>query len=138
MKDEVRATGAGCAFLIATGEVSADFEMQCVRCSEPFTHRLLIEGAVAEEELSENSASVDLTDRIREDILIALPGNPHCDESSLEARECPAAGLFQPETSYSPVHEDEAGTNSRPDVWGALDDLKLPKPKPQKKQPKQP
>ncbi len=125
-------------FLIATGEVTADFQMDCVRCGQPFTDRILLDGVVAEEEVTENSASVDLTDRIREDILLALPGYPHCDEANLETRECPAAGRFQPETSYSPVHQDEAGANTRPDVWGALDNLTLPKPKPQKKQPKQP
>ena len=112
-------------WLIATGEVSADFTFDCVLCLEPFTDRLTLNGYVLEEELTEKSPIVDLTDRVREDILLALPGHPHCSESSLHPTSCPAAELFLPASSYSPDHPEESQSTERRDLWNALDQLEI-------------
>ncbi len=111
--------------LAVTGSISADFEMQCVRCLEPFTHRIAFDDYSAEEEIGENSASVDLTERLRDDILLALPGHPHCDESELTTRPCPAAGRFLPASSYSPLHPEDADEGDRSHLWDALNQLKI-------------
>ena len=113
------------SWLIVTGNVGATFEMTCVRCLEPFPEPVIIDGYLIEEELAEKTASVDLTDRVREDILLALPGYPHCDESNLANRVCPAADRFLPASSYSPDHNKEGERPERPEVWGALDQLNL-------------
>ena len=111
--------------LVAEGSISADFEMECVRCLEPFVHRISFDDYTAEEEIGENSAMVDLTERLRDDILLALPGHPHCDESELTTRPCPAAGRFLPASSYSPIHPEDADKEDRSRLWNALDRLKI-------------
>jgi len=113
--------------LTAAGEVSADFSFDCVRCLEPFTDRITLDGYLVEEEVAGNSQSVDLTDRVREDILLALPGHPRCEEASLHPRPCPASELFPKVNDYASEHPEETSTpaDSR-EIWGALDQLKLP------------
>jgi hypothetical protein len=118
--------------LTASGELSADFSFDCVRCLEPFTDRITLDGYLMEEEVGGKSQSVDLTDRVREDILLALPGHPRCEEASLEPRACPASEMFSKMGDYLSEHPEETSTpaDSR-DVWGALDQLDLkaaPKP----------
>ncbi len=122
-------------WLVVTGEVSMDFEFECVLCLERFRDRITLDGYLLEEEITEKTPSVDLTDRVREDILLALPGYPHCNESTLEPRECPAASRFLPASSYAhdPSEEEAA---PRPDLWGALDQLDIkPAPGGKKQQP---
>jgi hypothetical protein len=114
--------------LVATGEVGADFAFECVLCLAPFTDRITLTGYVVEEEINEKTRVVDLTDRIREDILLALPGHPRCSESSLHPTTCPAAELFQPASAYSPDHPDEDPSSEGAAPWGALDQLEI-KPK---------
>lgn len=113
--------------LTAAGEVSVDFSFDCVRCLEPFTDRITLDGYLLEEEVAGNSQSVDLTDRVREDILLALPGHPRCEEASLHPRHCPASELFPKVNDYASEHPEDTSTpaDSR-EIWGALDQLKLP------------
>jgi uncharacterized protein len=118
-------------FLVATGELEAEFELSCVRCLEFFPEFILLEDTVIEEELTGNPANLDLTERMREDILLALPAYPRCDEAS-EPRSCPATGSFKSESSYSPLEQPRPeAASGRPTVWGALDAFKLPTPRPQ-------
>lgn len=116
----------------ASGVVSADFMFVCVRCLEPFTDRITLDDYEVEEEVGGKTPSVDLTDRVREDILLALPGHPRCEEASLQPRACSASELF-PKAGHRPSdHLEKTSTpaDSR-EVWGALDQLDLkaaPKP----------
>ena len=108
--------------LLAIGTFEAVFQLQCVRCLESFRYPVILTGHALEEEL-ENKPITDLTNRLREDILLALPAYPRCDEGP-EARQCPAQGQFDSETRFQPVTDEEA--NEGRDVWGALDDLEKP------------
>ncbi|MFN0128384.1 MAG: YceD family protein [Verrucomicrobiales bacterium] len=113
--------------LRAQGEISADFSFDCVRCLESFSDRTTLDGYQVEENIPPKSPSVDLTDRIREDILLALPGHPRCEEGSLHPRVCPASKVFLQASDYSPEHPDDNSTPSHSrNVWGALDQLDLP------------
>jgi len=117
--------------LTATGEVSADFSFECVRCLEPFTDRITLDGYFLEEELEGKTQSVDLTDRVREDILLTLPGHPRCEEASLNPHVCSASKLFLKSSEYSPDHPEETSTRSEnQDIWGALDQLDRQAPAP--------
>lgn len=100
--------------LFATGTIGVDLEMVCVGCLERFTMPLRVEDFAVQVELT-NREEIDLTEALREDILLALPGHPHCDWNG--RKECP--GVQRPSSP-----EGETG-ESRPDVWGALDQLKL-------------
>lgn len=112
--------------LTVSGELSADFSFDCVRCLEPFTDRITLDGYFLEEEIGGKTLSVDLTDRVREDILLALPGHPRCEEASLHPRSCPASELFPKVGDHPSEHQEETSTpaDSR-QVWGALDQLDL-------------
>jgi uncharacterized metal-binding protein YceD (DUF177 family) len=100
--------------LFATGELEVDMEAICVGCLEKFSFPLIVPDFAVQVELG-GSEEIDLTDEVREDILLALPPHPRCELSGRE--QCP--GVQRP-----PTAEPEGG-ESRPDVWGALDQLKI-------------
>lgn len=108
--------------LFATGQLSVDLEMECVTCLEPFVHRLEVEDFAFQIDLG-GSETVDLTEAIREDILLALPPHPHCDWDG----EKTCAGV----TKFSQGLTDRLGINQRrEDVatgrknpWATLDGL---------------
>ena len=111
--------------LWATGVVSVDLELQCVRCLEKFTYPLTIPDVALHIPL-EGPELIDLTPHVREDILLALPAYPHCDWAG--DKEC--AALAQPSAaSGTPGQSEESGssTPSSP-VWGALDRLQIKDP----------
>jgi uncharacterized protein len=120
-------------WLVVSGTVSVTFQLVCVRCLEPFSEQVALDDYLIEEELAEKTPSVDLTDRLREDILLALPGYPHCDESNVAPRPCPAADRFLPATSYSPHQPAVEPPTERPGVWSALDQLNLKTPRKKRK-----
>src|SRR5437867_28836 len=64
--------------LFATGRLSVKIECQCVRCLEKFRRPLRVDDFACQVEL-EGREMVDLTEYLREDILLALPAHPHCD-----------------------------------------------------------
>lgn len=109
--------------LLVVGDFEAAFELECARCGNPFVYRLQLHGHTIQEEL-ENSTILDLTNTLREDILLALPAYPHCDEGP-DARSCPAADRFDDEDHFIPISaEDQKAPESRGTVWDALNDLK--------------
>jgi len=109
------------------GTVSSQFELECTRCLEKFPFDLVIDDYNAEIEI-ENRGEVDLTERIREDMLLSLPAYPHCDAFSDE-RECPVGDRFTAVSEELVDNEDDS-SESKPsssgenDVWSALDTWK--------------
>ena len=102
--------------LFATGEVGVDLDLECVACLERFIYPLRIPDFACQVELT-HSETVDLTEPIREDILLALPPHPHCDWNG--ERVCPGVSIrIKTEAADAPLVE-------KPDAWGALDQLKL-------------
>ncbi len=109
--------------LLVIGDFEASFELECARCGTPFVYRLRLHGHTIEEEL-ENTAILDLTNTLREDILLALPAYPHCDEGP-DARPCPAAERFDTSDHFIPISAEGRETQkSNGNVWDALNDLK--------------
>jgi uncharacterized metal-binding protein YceD (DUF177 family) len=102
--------------LFATGEVGVDLELNCVACLERFRFPLRVPTFACQIELT-GSETVDLTEPVREDILLALPPHPHCDWSG----EKVCQGVFPRSTT------EDAGQPSADnrDAWGALDQLKI-------------
>ncbi len=101
--------------LFATGRLEVDMQMRCVSCLETFTDVIRINDFACQIELT-GKETVDLTPDAREDILLALPAHPRCDQGEL-------AGKCKPEwpvSSPGDVAEPES-----PKVWGALDQLNL-------------
>ena len=104
--------------LFATGTIGVDLELECVACLERFRYPLEIPDFACQIELT-RAVSVDLTDPVREDILLALPPHPHCDWNG--EKVCQGASLrANSETAPEPLSETR-------DAWGALDQLKINK-----------
>lgn len=102
--------------LFAMGVVGIDLELECVSCLEKFRYPVRVRDFACQVELT-GSETVDLTEPIREDILLALPPHPHCDWNG--ERVC--KGVF-PRSKADASEQPSADTR---DAWGALDQLKL-------------
>lgn len=89
--------------LLARGSLEQDFDLVCGRCGKDFDDTIKVEDFTASFEIPENSPEVDLTEEIRESIILALPAYPVCDES------CPGV-----ETTAEMPSDDR---------WSALDNL---------------
>jgi uncharacterized metal-binding protein YceD (DUF177 family) len=100
--------------LFATGTLSVGIECQCVRCLEKFARALTVEDFACQVQL-EGREMVDLTEYLREDILLTLPAHPHCDWNG--EKVCKAQFRDAPS-------EAEPLDDSR-DAWKGLDQLKL-------------
>jgi uncharacterized metal-binding protein YceD (DUF177 family) len=111
---DVGLSGGG---LWAAGKVGADVRLQCGKCLESFVFPAEVPDFAVQIELT-RSETVDLTEPMREDILLTLPAHPHCDWNG--EKVCP--GAFHPVVTETPASEQPAETR---EVWGALDQLKL-------------
>ncbi len=103
--------------IFATGTLEADLDLRCVSCLEMFRFPVRL-GAFACQMDLPGTETVDLTEPIREDILLALPAHPHCDWNG--EKLCPLAHQTAAfEAQAEPLTVEVC------DVWGALDQLKL-------------
>ncbi|GEP45775.1 YceD family protein [Brevifollis gellanilyticus] len=105
--------------LVITGSVEAEFSLECGRCLERYRQRVDIPDYVTEVPI-EKEGIIDLTDAIREDILLTLPNFPRCEDGNVDPRDCPAEGRF--DATESPLAPETPGTGKG--VWSALDNLK--------------
>jgi uncharacterized metal-binding protein YceD (DUF177 family) len=87
-----------------------------VACLEHFRYPLEVADFACQVELT-GSETVDLTEPVREDILLALPAHPHCDWNGEKVCHGVPFGA-KSDGSDAPL----AG---KPDAWDALDQLKL-------------
>lgn len=113
--------------VVVNGSIRAGFSLECVRCCTHFPHEVVLDPYLADIEL-ENSPVIDLTDRLREDILLALPAYPRCDQGS-EPRTCPVGDRYSlpPADSLKdvdgPAEDPDPGRSGQ---WGALESWKPP------------
>ena len=110
--------------VLVTGSLRSTFRRECVRCLEGFEEEISFDPYTADLS-SEGGSTIDLTERLREDILLALPAYPHC-ESSHEGRECPATDRF---LAPAPGDESSEEAGSPPGAWDILGDWKPRPPK---------
>jgi uncharacterized protein len=96
--------------LFATGKLGVDLDMTCVACLREFTYPLRVEDFATQMELT-GPETVDLTDQMREDTLLALPPYPHCDWNGQNV--CKGARLKEKEIP------------SESHTWDELDKLKF-------------
>jgi len=90
--------------LLVRGHLEQDFDLVCSRCGKDFDTTVQVDDYTVSYEIDEKNPDVDLTDDLRESIILNLPTYPVCDEA------CP--GIEQ----KTEMPED--------DRWGALDQLK--------------
>ena len=103
--------------LVVQGQVEADFSLECGRCLEFFSTTVQDSSFLRAYEISDNVESVDLTQDIREAILLNLPAYPLCSVDCLGL--CPQCGKNLNEGACT------CKPSSGDDRWGSLDGIKL-------------
>lgn len=91
--------------LLVRGHLEQDFDLVCSRCGEDFDTTVKVEDFTESYEVGEKIQEVDLTEDIRESIILALPSYPVCRE------DCPGI-----------VQKDEKPVDDR---WNVLNKLKV-------------
>ena len=91
--------------LLVRGHLEQDFDLVCSRCGEDFDTTVKVEDFTESYEVGEKIQEVDLTEDIRESIILALPSYPVCRE------DC--QGIVQ---------KDEKPVDDR---WNVLNKLKV-------------
>ena len=89
--------------LLVRGHLEQDFDLVCSRCGKDFDDTIKVDDFTQSYEISDEKSEVDLTEDVRESIILALPSYPVCSET------CP--GVVR--TEEKPVD----------DRWSALDNL---------------
>jgi uncharacterized metal-binding protein YceD (DUF177 family) len=116
--------------VIISGRLETAFTLHCVRCLEAFEYAVLLD-PYENVEPREGRTILDLTEWIREDILLALPGYPHCEESAAAPRLCPAQDRFASDSAFRPLSEEHSESAPASDIWHALDGISgIPKATP--------
>lgn len=97
--------------LLVQGSIEEDFSCMCVRCTEQFPWTAVDSEVTFSLETQENSF-MDLTNELRECIILCFPSNPICHEDCKGL--CPRCGtdLNKAPCSCKPADDDR---------WGGLD-----------------
>ena len=67
--------------LLVRGHLEQDFDLVCARCGKDFDDTIKVDDFTQSYEFGEKSPEVDLTEDVRESIILALPSYPVCDEA---------------------------------------------------------
>ena len=102
--------------LVVSGTLSILLELDCVSCLQPFLYPLVVRDFAVQIPAGPGD-TVDLTEYLREDMVLALPAHPRCDWDG--SRICPG-----PKVPRQATEEKEP---NQPDAWAALDELNLKK-----------
>jgi uncharacterized metal-binding protein YceD (DUF177 family) len=100
---------------LVTGWARTTLLLRCARDGEMFPQgvRAKVEHVLE----GPHAASVDLTEHIREDILLEIPLNASCQLK--EGNRCPVTNEV-----YTPRAENPAGTLAGEEIWAALSKIK--------------
>lgn len=104
--------------LLVTGSLEVTFSLECGRCLERYEHKVALTHYASELEIAKDP-TINLTDTIREDTLVALPSYPRCEAGNVRPRQCPAEGRFDTVLETAGEEPQSAG----PGVWEALNKL---------------
>ncbi len=106
--------------LVLRGRVSASFRMRCVRCLEEFDYDLELDELTLSADVK-GKLAVDLTDELREELVLELPAYPKCELVGEECKINDSFGDFR--LAKDPQPGVDSATPSGESVWDALDSL---------------
>ncbi len=108
--------------LMVRGRASAPFRLRCNRCLEEFDYEVEVEDIILTEDVK-GKLEADLTEQLREELVLCLPDYPKCE---LVGEECE----MQKNASYGDFRLDkdpqsgvDSATPSGESVWDALDQI---------------
>ena len=67
--------------LLVRGHLEQDFTLVCSRCGEDFDDTVVVDDFTVSREIDDKAPEADLTDEIRESIILTLPTYPVCSET---------------------------------------------------------
>ncbi len=104
--------------LIVTGQVETTLKLLCSVCADFFSTTIRVSSFLRAYPLEAGQEVVDLTEDIREDILLEVPNYPrgNIDEDG----HCRTCGR-----DVKRLLGPDKGPEPPPDCWGPLDDLKM-------------
>ncbi len=103
--------------LIVRGSLEVELDLGCARCSEFFSTRVTVSDFLRAYSAPEGTDSVDITEDLREEILLHVPGFAVCSEECKGV--CPQCGTDLNTGSCACKTEEGSG------AWSALDGLNL-------------
>ncbi|MEP2776629.1 MAG: hypothetical protein ABJQ29_10575 [Luteolibacter sp.] len=107
--------------LLLTGTVSAPFEFTCVVTLKPFVQTIHLDAAAIAVEIG-NASQMDVTEALREEVLLEFPTDPRCDEGDVpEPCEIDSRYLAVDNPPDDGLHT--APRSEGDDRWSALNDL---------------
>lgn len=104
--------------LLVRGSVSAPFRLRCTRCLKQFDYCIELDDLSYSYDTA-GKAFVDVTEDVREDILLELPGHPKCELAGQECELFAEFGDFR--LDKDPQPGVDCATPSGESVWDALD-----------------
>jgi uncharacterized metal-binding protein YceD (DUF177 family) len=103
--------------LVVRGSLSVELDLKCTRCTEFFSTTATDSDFLRAYTASKDIDSVDITEDMREDLLLNIPDFPVCSE------EC--KGLCAQCGADLNKGSCDCETGERPNPWSALDNLDL-------------
>ncbi|MBO7684214.1 MAG: DUF177 domain-containing protein [Kiritimatiellae bacterium] len=67
--------------LLVRGHLEQDFSLACSRCGKDFDDTVAVDDFTVSREIDAKAPEADLTDEVRESIILALPTYPVCSET---------------------------------------------------------
>ncbi len=107
--------------LLLTGTISTPFRFRCVVTLKEFIQTIALESTAISVEIG-NSSQMDVTEAIREEVLLAFPANPRCDEGD-EPEPCEIDSRYLAVDKPGDNDLSPAPRNEGDDRWSALNDL---------------
>lgn len=108
--------------LLVTGSLEAAFDFTCVRTLHPFRQTIRLQGVALSLEITAETP-LDLTDALREEILIQFPADPVCDHGDTPMR-CEIDPRYLAVDKPAPDDVEPAPPRGGDQRWAALDALK--------------
>ena len=106
--------------LVVRGKVEAPFTMRCDRCLEEFDYTVQATDFALSFEVGD-APSLDITEELREELILALPGYPKCE---LTGKECQIHDINDDfRLDKAPPSGVDCATPSGESVWQALDQI---------------
>lgn len=107
--------------LLVQGKIEAEFQLECVRTLHPFKKTITVEGLALSIEIKEEV--IDITDQLREEIMILLPVYPVCDMAD-EEMTCKIEEKYLALDKDQKDDLEQQPADTQDDRWSALDNLK--------------
>ncbi len=103
--------------VIVQGTLETSLELLCVACADFFSTSITVSSFLRAYTLQSGLETIDITDEIREEILLAVPYYPRGELDENEV--CKQCGKTKDEIAVKPEPEE------KPAVWDKLDNLEL-------------